>query len=192
MSSFIAEKLDIFSRCADTFDMGRRATPSKGSSRVMAFVRQQIERGGERLWRLDDFRNTAPGRRPSARAGRTQPQSRSSPHGAKAFSLRESPPPIFSDSRHRRRDGARFPPAPSACPANSSAATPSFIRAGRKHGPAFPRVMRRCSISCAAREELASSRRKKPSAAPSSFCLKKDASSACSGLRLPSPRASAR
>src|SRR5438046_3513004 len=56
MSSFIAEKLDIFSRCADTFDMGRRATPSKGSSRVMAFVRQQIERG-ERLWRLDDFRN---------------------------------------------------------------------------------------------------------------------------------------
>src|SRR6266446_3700824 len=57
MSSFIAEKLDRFSRCADTFDMGRRATPSKGSSRVMAFVRQQIERGGERLWRLDDFRN---------------------------------------------------------------------------------------------------------------------------------------
>ena len=23
----------------------------------MVFVRQQIERGGERLWRLDDFRN---------------------------------------------------------------------------------------------------------------------------------------
>src|SRR6202140_1554720 len=37
--------------------MGRRATPSKGSSRTMAFVRQQIERGGERLWRLDDFRH---------------------------------------------------------------------------------------------------------------------------------------
>src|SRR5258707_10850771 len=55
MSSFIAEKLDRFSRCAHTFDMGRRATPSKGSSRTMAFVRQQIERGGERLWRLDDF-----------------------------------------------------------------------------------------------------------------------------------------
>src|SRR2546430_16794763 len=55
MSSFIAEKLDRLSRCADTFDMGRRATPSKGSSRTMAFVRQQIQRGGERLWRLDDF-----------------------------------------------------------------------------------------------------------------------------------------
>src|SRR5438309_11698813 len=57
MSSFIAEKLDRLSRCADTFDMGSRATPSTGSSRVTAFVRQQIERGGERLWRLDDFRN---------------------------------------------------------------------------------------------------------------------------------------
>src|SRR6267142_2003763 len=57
MSSFIAEKLDRFSRCADTFDMGRPATPSKGSSRVMAFVRQQIERGGERLWQLEDFRD---------------------------------------------------------------------------------------------------------------------------------------
>src|SRR5258708_26398720 len=57
MSSFIAEKLDIFSRYADTLGMGRRATPSKGSSRTMAFVRQQIERGGERLWRLDDFRH---------------------------------------------------------------------------------------------------------------------------------------
>src|SRR5258708_12690830 len=57
MSSFIAEKLDIFSRYADTLGMGRRATPSKGSSRTMAFVRQQIERGGERLGRLADFRH---------------------------------------------------------------------------------------------------------------------------------------
>src|SRR5258707_9386683 len=56
MSSFIAEKLDMFSRCADTLGMGRRATSQKGLSRVMVFVRQQIERGGERLWRLDDFR----------------------------------------------------------------------------------------------------------------------------------------
>jgi hypothetical protein len=57
MSSFIAEKLDRFLGCADTLGMGRRATSSKGSSRVMTFVRQQIERGGERLWRLDDFRH---------------------------------------------------------------------------------------------------------------------------------------
>src|SRR2546430_10325827 len=57
MSSFMAENLDRFSRYADTLGMGRRATPSKGSSRTMAFVRQQIERGGERLWRLDDFRH---------------------------------------------------------------------------------------------------------------------------------------
>src|SRR5260370_13411814 len=57
MSSFIAEKLDRFSRCAHTFDMGRRATPSKGSNRTMAFVRQRMGGGGERLWRLADFRH---------------------------------------------------------------------------------------------------------------------------------------
>jgi hypothetical protein len=57
MSSFIAEKLDICSLQADTFHMGRRSTLSKGSRRTMAFVRHQIERGGERLWKLEDFRD---------------------------------------------------------------------------------------------------------------------------------------
>jgi hypothetical protein len=37
--------------------MGMRVTPSKGSNRVMATVRRRIERGGERLWRLEDFRD---------------------------------------------------------------------------------------------------------------------------------------
>src|SRR5216683_209081 len=37
--------------------MGRNNTFSRGSGRTMAFVRQQIERGGERLWRLEDFRD---------------------------------------------------------------------------------------------------------------------------------------
>lgn len=38
-------------------DMGRRNPSSQGSGRIMAFVRQQIEGGGERLWKLDDFRD---------------------------------------------------------------------------------------------------------------------------------------
>lgn len=37
--------------------MGKGVTPAKGSGRVMALVRRQIEGGGERLWRLDDFRD---------------------------------------------------------------------------------------------------------------------------------------
>src|SRR5712664_4211264 len=37
--------------------MRGRNTFLRGSGRTMAFVRQQIERGGERLWRLDDFRH---------------------------------------------------------------------------------------------------------------------------------------
>jgi hypothetical protein len=57
MSSFIAEKLDTFLLQEDTRHMGRRNTFSRGSVRTMAFVRQQIERGGERLWKLEDFRD---------------------------------------------------------------------------------------------------------------------------------------
>ena len=57
MSSFIATKLDRFPLQADTSHMGRRNTSSKGSGQFMAFVRQQIERGGERLWKLEDFRD---------------------------------------------------------------------------------------------------------------------------------------
>ncbi len=37
--------------------MRKRVTPSKGSDRIMVFVRRQIEDGGERLWQLDDFRD---------------------------------------------------------------------------------------------------------------------------------------
>ena len=37
--------------------MGKRSTSSKGPGQFMAFVRQQIERGGERLWKLEDFRD---------------------------------------------------------------------------------------------------------------------------------------
>jgi len=56
MSSFIAEKLDILGVKTHTSDMGKRTTRSNGSSRVMTIVRQRIERAGERLWRLEDFR----------------------------------------------------------------------------------------------------------------------------------------
>src|ERR1700676_296006 len=57
MSRFIAEKLDSFPLQADTSSMGRRSTSSKGPGQFMALVRQQIERGGERLWKLEDFRD---------------------------------------------------------------------------------------------------------------------------------------
>jgi hypothetical protein len=57
VSSFIAEKLDRFPLQADTSHMGRRSTSSKGPGQFMAYVRQQIERGGERLWKLEDFRD---------------------------------------------------------------------------------------------------------------------------------------
>src|ERR1700736_2306295 len=37
--------------------MRRRNAFLRGSGRTMAFVRQQIERGGARLWKLEDFRD---------------------------------------------------------------------------------------------------------------------------------------
>src|SRR5713101_4379824 len=41
--------------------MERHITSSAtGSRRIMTLVRQRIERGGERLWRLEDFRNLSP------------------------------------------------------------------------------------------------------------------------------------
>src|SRR5271157_4812007 len=33
------------------------STTSAGSRQIMSLVRQRIERGGERLWRLEDFRD---------------------------------------------------------------------------------------------------------------------------------------
>jgi predicted transcriptional regulator of viral defense system len=56
MSSFIAKKLDIFEREHHTLNMGGLAR-SAGATRTAAVVRQRIERGGERLWRLEDFRD---------------------------------------------------------------------------------------------------------------------------------------
>jgi hypothetical protein len=56
MSSFIAIKLDTLVRRNHTSDMERLAK-SNGAMRTAAVVRQRIERGGERLWRLDDFRD---------------------------------------------------------------------------------------------------------------------------------------
>lgn len=56
MSSFIAKKLDKFSRLPDTQAMGQ-GTTSGGSRQITDIVRQRIERGGERLWRFEDFRD---------------------------------------------------------------------------------------------------------------------------------------
>src|SRR5438046_4254213 len=37
--------------------MEQNATSPTAPGRITGFIRQQIERGGERLWRLDDFRH---------------------------------------------------------------------------------------------------------------------------------------
>jgi hypothetical protein len=55
MSSFIAIKLDNNDFESDNLIMGAYS-PTK-LRRVSATVRQRIERGGERLWRLEDFHN---------------------------------------------------------------------------------------------------------------------------------------
>jgi hypothetical protein len=56
MSSFIAKKLAIFTHGKHPLNM---SGPSKsaGAGRTAPLVRQRIERGGERLWRLEDFRD---------------------------------------------------------------------------------------------------------------------------------------
>ena len=57
MLSFIEKKLDILDICAaqtDTDHVGT-GTASTGSRRTAKRVRARIERGGERLWRLEDF-----------------------------------------------------------------------------------------------------------------------------------------
>ena len=56
MSSFIAKKLDDFSPLLDTKTMGQTMT-SGASRQITDIVRKRIERGGERLWRLEDFRD---------------------------------------------------------------------------------------------------------------------------------------
>jgi len=56
MSSFSAIKLDTREPPADTLAMASalKSVPPKA---IAASVRQRIERGGERLWRLEDFRD---------------------------------------------------------------------------------------------------------------------------------------
>lgn len=57
MSSFFAIKLDIIPPQFHIQAMGTVAKRSARPARVMRSVRQRIERGGERLWRLEDFRD---------------------------------------------------------------------------------------------------------------------------------------
>lgn len=61
MSSFIAKKLDIFTENSDTWRMKAAAALSSGARRVTDLVDQRIERGGERVWRLEDFRDLPSG-----------------------------------------------------------------------------------------------------------------------------------
>lgn len=53
LSSFTSKKLDDNPPAADNTSM--RSRPSPKSRNVSATVRQRIERGQERLWRIEDF-----------------------------------------------------------------------------------------------------------------------------------------
>src|SRR5262245_45397148 len=53
MSSFFAQKLDMLQPRRDTEAMRRH--PTSGSREITRLIRQRIERGGERLWRYEDF-----------------------------------------------------------------------------------------------------------------------------------------
>jgi len=57
LSSFQAKKLDTRPRHPDTETMTATLKPLPTSRHVSGVVRQRIEQGGERLWRLQDFRD---------------------------------------------------------------------------------------------------------------------------------------
>lgn len=57
MSSFFVKKLDIMSLTRTLKSMKARRTPVAGSRRIALSVRRRIDSGGERLWRLEDFRD---------------------------------------------------------------------------------------------------------------------------------------
>jgi hypothetical protein len=56
MSSFLAIKLDNYLYFRETLDIMARPN-TKSESSIMRRVRDRIERGGERVWKLDDFRD---------------------------------------------------------------------------------------------------------------------------------------
>jgi hypothetical protein len=57
VSSFIAKKLDTTGQKIDTSLMGEVTTSTGGTPPIAALVRSRVERAGERLWRLEDFRD---------------------------------------------------------------------------------------------------------------------------------------
>src|ERR1700686_1110964 len=57
MSSFSVIKLDRTELGSHTRGVGTRTRQRAGSGRIMGLVRERIERGGERLWRFEDFRD---------------------------------------------------------------------------------------------------------------------------------------
>ena len=57
MSSFFAKKLDIKRPKYDILNMTASIKPPTNPRRITGLVRKRIEKGGERLWRLNDFRD---------------------------------------------------------------------------------------------------------------------------------------
>jgi hypothetical protein len=57
MSSFITEKLDMTGLSTDTRGMAGRFVPPTSPGHNAGSIRLRIEKGGERIWRLEDFRD---------------------------------------------------------------------------------------------------------------------------------------
>ena len=190
MSSFMTKKLDIPVPARDHAVMASRRQPTTNPHRVAAVVRQRIADGGERLWRLEDFRDlpfaavaqalsgwpkpvrssgsakastTGLGRRLSARAGPTPLRSRSSRRVARPYFRRALQRPICWASRPRVPGDGNWPRALQVCRASSSVRKQLCMPGVPRPGPSSPRQMPRYSIFSGARDTRANSRRRRRS-----------------------------
>ena len=138
MSSFLASKLDTPSACPDTPYVKTSLRRAASSARVAAVVRGRIERGGERLWRLDDFRDlsfaaVAQALSRLARAGYIERLSKGVYYRARQTAVRQEPPQPRRDPEARRpaqdglfRPASRLPiswDSPRRAPARGEVAT---------------------------------------------------------------------
>jgi len=181
--------------------IGGSNTFLRGSGRTMAFVRQQIERGGERLWRLEDFRD-----RPFAavaqalsrltRQGRLERLSKGVYYRTRDTSFGKSRPNPAAIQRLASRRKSVFPSGIAAAnllgfstQTKQNEVATSALSLPRKLVGSDTVIH---TTSCAGRPERASCHRKRPSPAPSCCFRRKGASTACSELQLRSPRASER
>ena len=114
MSSFIAKKLDILA--SPTLKNVMKPPPSnrRPSQKVAKLVRARIEKGGERLWRMDDFRDqpfTAVAQTLSrlARTGQIQRLSKGTYYSARQTAFGQSRPNLTAVRKLASRQKPLFP-----------------------------------------------------------------------------------